>query len=159
MVATYNGQPINALYSSTCGGQDGILRKIFEEKLPYLVSVMCVYKHPEPRAFSRHAAFLISRRQFLRWPEFPITPSSGDFSEFRERVSRLRTVSLQLAKYLRENFYPGVKPLSDLDFLVEQGILPSTGTVNRNEVLYRMIERRAHSNGSRACWSPGTARR
>ena len=35
-----------------------------------------------------------------------------------------------------------MKPLSDLDFLVEQDILPSTGTVNRNEVLYRMIERK-----------------
>ncbi len=35
-----------------------------------------------------------------------------------------------------------MKPPSDLDFLVEQDILPSTGTVNRNEVLYRMIDRK-----------------
>ena len=51
VVATYNGQPINALYSSTCGGRTEASENIFEEKLPYLVSVMCVYKHPEPRAF------------------------------------------------------------------------------------------------------------
>jgi len=48
----------------------------------------------------------------------------------------------QLAKYLRENFYPNAKPQSDLDFLVEQDILPSAGTPNRNDVLYRMIERK-----------------
>src|SRR5678815_5692577 len=51
MIATYNGQPINALYSSTCGGRTEASENIFQEKLPYLVSVMCVFKHPEPRPF------------------------------------------------------------------------------------------------------------
>ncbi|MGH8656519.1 MAG: SpoIID/LytB domain-containing protein [Gammaproteobacteria bacterium] len=51
IIATYNGQPINALYSSTCGGRTEDAANIFEEKLPYLVSVMCQYKHPDPRPF------------------------------------------------------------------------------------------------------------
>ena len=52
VVATYDGQPINALYSSTCGGRTESAENIFEEKLPYLVSVSCEYKHPEPRTFT-----------------------------------------------------------------------------------------------------------
>jgi stage II sporulation protein D len=48
----------------------------------------------------------------------------------------------QLAKYIRENFYPSVKPASDLEFLVEQDILPGTGVANRNEVLYRLIDKK-----------------
>ena len=52
------------------------------------------------------------------------------------------TATPELAQYLRETFYPAVKTRSDLEFLVEQGILPGAGGVNRNEVLYRMIDRK-----------------
>ncbi|HKB06830.1 MAG TPA: SpoIID/LytB domain-containing protein [Candidatus Polarisedimenticolia bacterium] len=51
LVLTYNGRPINALYTSTCGGhtEDGNL--IFpEEKGPYLKGVAC---YPEVEAESR----------------------------------------------------------------------------------------------------------
>ena len=54
MVLTYGGQPINALYTSTCGGhtEDGQL--IFpEEKGPYLKGVPC---YPEVEAESRTIA-------------------------------------------------------------------------------------------------------
>jgi peptidoglycan hydrolase-like amidase len=141
MVATYNGQPINALYSSTCGGRTEASENIFEEKLPYLVSVMCVYKHPEPRPFKARSV-----------SDFKTTVLAvagvSNYTELRRFLGIQGTGEppsqslAPLSKYLRENFYPGVKPLSDLDFLVEQDILPSTGTVNRNEVLYRMIERK-----------------
>ena len=47
MVAAYGGKPINALYSSTCGGRTEDAGKIFTEPLPYLVSVTCEYKHPQ----------------------------------------------------------------------------------------------------------------
>src|SRR5215467_7831479 len=50
VIATYNNQPINALYSSTCGGRTESSENIFGEKVPYLVSVVCEYKHPEPKA-------------------------------------------------------------------------------------------------------------
>src|SRR5688572_26603281 len=36
VVATYDGRPINALYSSTCGGRTEDAEHIFTEKLPYL---------------------------------------------------------------------------------------------------------------------------
>ena len=47
VVATFEGRPINALYSSTCGGRTEDAEHIFNEKVPYLVSVSCEYKHPE----------------------------------------------------------------------------------------------------------------
>lgn len=41
MVATYESQPINALYTSTCGGRTESSEFVFTEALPYLVSVSC----------------------------------------------------------------------------------------------------------------------
>src|SRR5262249_27975071 len=52
LIATYNNQPINALYTSTCGGRTESAENIFEEKAPYLVSTFCEYKHPEPKPFA-----------------------------------------------------------------------------------------------------------
>jgi SpoIID/LytB domain protein len=57
VIATYGGQPINALYSSTCGGRQRARRISFGEKLPYLVSTVCEYKHPEPLPFTSSRAF------------------------------------------------------------------------------------------------------
>ena len=34
VVATYDGKPINALYSSTCGGRTEDAANIFDEKVP-----------------------------------------------------------------------------------------------------------------------------
>jgi stage II sporulation protein D len=142
VVATYNGQPINALYSSTCGGRTESSENIFGEKLPYLTSVMCVYKHPEPRPFTakRFADYktavlsVAGVSNYTELRRFLGIPGTG------EPASATLPV---LAKYLRETFYPNVKPSSDLDFLVEQDILPSSGTPNRNEVLYRIIDRKS----------------
>jgi SpoIID/LytB domain protein len=55
-VATYDGKPINALYSSTCGGRTEDAENIFSEKVPYLVSTSCEYKHP------RRSPFDVARR-------------------------------------------------------------------------------------------------
>jgi stage II sporulation protein D len=41
MVATYNGEPINALYTSTCGGRTEDSEKIFNEAVPYLRAREC----------------------------------------------------------------------------------------------------------------------
>src|SRR5256886_10095578 len=56
-IATYKSQPINALYSSTCGGRTEDAENIFDEKFPYLVSTMCEYKHPAPLPFSTSRSF------------------------------------------------------------------------------------------------------
>jgi stage II sporulation protein D len=41
IVATYNGEPINALYTSTCGGRTEDSEKIFNEAIPYLRAREC----------------------------------------------------------------------------------------------------------------------
>ena len=41
MVATYNGEPINALYTSTCGGRTENAENIFRDAVPYLRGREC----------------------------------------------------------------------------------------------------------------------
>src|SRR2546423_2334706 len=41
MIATYNGEPINALYTSTCGGRTEDSENIFNEAAPYLRGREC----------------------------------------------------------------------------------------------------------------------
>jgi stage II sporulation protein D len=41
MIATYNGEPINALYTSTCGGRTEDAENIFNEAIPYLRAREC----------------------------------------------------------------------------------------------------------------------
>jgi stage II sporulation protein D len=41
LIATYNGEPINALYTSTCGGRTEDSEKIFNEAIPYLRAHEC----------------------------------------------------------------------------------------------------------------------
>ena len=41
VVATYNGEPINALYTSTCGGRTEDSQNIFNEDVPYLRGREC----------------------------------------------------------------------------------------------------------------------
>jgi len=41
MIATYEGQPINALYTSTCGGRTEDASNIFNEEVPYLHGREC----------------------------------------------------------------------------------------------------------------------
>ena len=57
VIATYDDKPINALYSSTCGGRTENAENIFDEKVPYLVSTSCDYKHPEALPFSSSRSF------------------------------------------------------------------------------------------------------
>jgi stage II sporulation protein D len=44
IVATYNGKPINALYTSTCGGRTENSENIFEFNEPYLRGVECSFE-------------------------------------------------------------------------------------------------------------------
>jgi len=41
VIATYNGEPINALYTSTCGGRTEDSEEIFNEAIPYLRAHEC----------------------------------------------------------------------------------------------------------------------
>ncbi len=44
IVATYNGKPINALYTSTCGGRTENSENIFDFNEPYLRGVECAFE-------------------------------------------------------------------------------------------------------------------
>lgn len=142
VVATYNGQPINALYSSTCGGRTESVENIFDEKLPYLVSVYCQYKHPEPKPFTTTRAIGDFKSAVLAVAGVSNYSDARKFLGIGGSGEPPSNAAPQLAKYLRETFYSGVKTSSDQEFLIEQGILPGAGSVNRNEVLYRLIDKK-----------------
>lgn len=46
IIATYNGEPINALYTSTCGGRTEDSERIFNEAVPYLRARECAAEGP-----------------------------------------------------------------------------------------------------------------
>ncbi len=50
MIATYNGEPINALYTSTCGGRTEDAENIFNEAVPYLRGRECGVEGKAPFA-------------------------------------------------------------------------------------------------------------
>jgi stage II sporulation protein D len=142
MVATYEGRPINALYSSTCGGRTEDAEHIFNEKVPYLVSVSCEYKHPE-------MAFATSRST-PDWKEGVLAVAGvNDFSDaarFMGLPSREEPASRSaatLAAFIRETFYPSVLTTSDLSFVREQGILTAGEVVPRKELLFRLIDKKS----------------
>lgn len=46
LIATYNGEPINALYTSTCGGRTEAAENIFNDAVPYLRGRECGLEGP-----------------------------------------------------------------------------------------------------------------
>jgi len=46
LIATYNGEPINALYTSTCGGRTEDAGNIFNHAVPYLLGHECSVEGP-----------------------------------------------------------------------------------------------------------------
>ena len=142
VVATYHGELINALYSSTCGGRTESAENIFEEKQPYLVSVSCEYKHPEPRTFTTSRVIPDFQTAVLNVAGVSNYTGARRFLGIGGVGEPPSTATPELAQYLRETFYSAVKTRSDVEFLIEQGILPGAGGVNRDEVLYRLIDRK-----------------
>jgi peptidoglycan hydrolase-like amidase len=142
MIAVYRDQPINALYSSTCGGRTEDSSNIFDEKVPYLVSTICEYKHPEPIRFT-------TSRSYPDWKDAVLAVAGvSNFTDARRFMglsgqgepSSMETASL--ATFIRQSFYPNVLTTSDVSFVTEQGILPPAGQFPAKEVLYRLIEKK-----------------
>jgi stage II sporulation protein D len=143
MIATYGGQPINALYSSTCGGRTESSENIFGEKLPYLVSTVCQYKHPEPLPFT-------SSRAIPDWKDAVLTVAGvSNFTDARRFMGLPgqgeppSMDATELATFIRQSFYPDVRTTSDFSFVTEQGILPPSGILPAKELLFRLIEKKA----------------
>ena len=142
MVATYEGKPINALYSSTCGGRTEDAEHIFTERVPYLVSTSCEYKHPDLR--------FTTSRAILNWKDGVLAVAGvktyGDAARFMGLPSRgepRATTTNALATFLRQTFYPSVLTASDLSFVREQGLLNAGEPTPRKELLFRLIDRKA----------------
>jgi stage II sporulation protein D len=142
VIATYKDQPINALYSSTCGGRTEDAENIFDEKVPYLVSTICEYKHPEPRSFS-------TSRSFANWKDAVLAVAGvASFTQARRFMGLPGQGEPQsnelpaLAAFLRQSFYPTVLTASDVAFMTEQGILLPAGTLPVKEILFRLIDKK-----------------
>ncbi len=142
VIATYKDEPINALYSSTCGGRTEDAENIFDEKFPYLVSTICEYKHPEPKPFS-------TSRSFADWKDAVLAVAGvsnfSDAERFMGLPARGEPPSSDatgLASFIRETFFPSVVAASDQSFLMEQGILSPASNVSNKEILYRLIEKK-----------------
>jgi stage II sporulation protein D len=143
VIGVYAGRPINALYSSTCGGRTEAAENIFEEKTPYLSSTVCEFKHPEPRAFTAG--------QFVEDYEDAVLRVAGvsNYTELRRFLGIAGTGEPRagtrddLARFVRETFYPNVKASSDLEFLAEQGILSTTKDLPMKTVLFRIIDKKS----------------
>lgn len=143
VVATYDGKPINALYSSTCGGRTEDAEKIFGERVPYLVSTSCEYKHPRPLPFA-------TTRSVVNWKDGVLATARvagfADAARFLGLPDRGEPPSTELAvlgPFIRQTFYPAVTPTSDLAFVTEQGLLPPAGTWPSSEMLFRLIDKKA----------------
>ena len=142
VIATYQDQPINALYSSTCGGRTEDAENIFDVKVPYLVSTICEYKHPAPLPFS-------TSRSFPDWKDAVLAVANvSNFSEAQRFMGLpvegepASTDPASLATFVRQSFFPAVLTASDLSFLTEQGILSPSNTLPINEILFRLIDKK-----------------
>ncbi|HEU4691335.1 MAG TPA: SpoIID/LytB domain-containing protein [Vicinamibacterales bacterium] len=143
VIATHEGRPIQALYSSTCGGRTEDAEHIFTEKLPYLVSVSCEYTHP--------AMPFTTSRVIRSWKDGVLAvagvKSFRDAARFmgleagREPTPAANAVTL--ATFIRRTFYPSVLGKSDLSFVQEQGILTAGEVVPRRELLFRLIDKKS----------------
>jgi peptidoglycan hydrolase-like amidase len=142
VIATYDDKPINALYSSTCGGRTESAENIFGEKVPYLVSTSCEYKHPEPLPFSSSRSFLDWRTAVLAVAGVASFSDAQRFMSLPDRGEPPSTEPAPLAQFIRQAFYPSVRTMSDLSFVTEQGILPPTGSLPTADLLFRLIDKK-----------------
>jgi peptidoglycan hydrolase-like amidase len=143
VVATYEGKPINALYSSTCGGRTEDAQKIFTEAVPYLVSTSCEYKHPEPLRFTSSRAIANWKAGVLSVAGVSNFAEAARFMGLPDRGEPSSTDPFVLAGFIRQAFYPSVTTASDLSFVNEQGILPAGGATIVEDILFRLIDRKS----------------
>ena len=160
VVATFDGKPIDALYTSTCGGRTENSENIFDRKVPYLVSTSCEYKHPEPLAFS-------TSRSVPDWKKAVLAVAGvstfGEAQRFMG-LAGYRRAAFRRSRGTRRLHPPDVLPVGDHDIrrVVSDraGHPVADGRRSRPRICCSGSSTgRAPSNGSRACWCPGTGRR
>lgn len=143
VVATYDGQPIKALYSSTCGGRTEDAEHIFNEKVPYLVSTSCEYTHPRPLPFAASRVIPNWKDGVLAVARVATFADAARFAGLPERGEPPSTEPSVLAAFIRETFYPRVLTASDVSFVTEQGLMSPAGAVPLKELLFRLVDKKA----------------
>ena len=142
VIATHEGRPINALYSSTCGGRTEDAEHIFIEKLPYLVSVSCEYKHPD-MSFTTSRAIRSWKDGVLAVAGVKAFKDAARFMSLESGPEPTPAANaVTLATFIRRTFYPSVLTASDLSFVQEQGIMTAGEVVPRRELLFRLIDKK-----------------
>jgi stage II sporulation protein D len=143
VIAVYQGKPINALYSSTCGGRTEDAEHIFNEKIPYLISTSCEYKHPG-MPFTTSRAIPDWKDGLLAVARVKTYSDAARFMGFAGRHEPPPSTKADaLATFIRQTFYPLVLTASDLSFVREQGILTAGQVTPRKEVLFRLIDKKS----------------
>jgi peptidoglycan hydrolase-like amidase len=142
MIATFEGEAINALYSSTCGGRTENAENVFSQKVPYLVSTICHYRHPEPQPFETSVMYGSWEEGLLGIAGVESFSDAGRFLGIPDLEEPTSMDPEVLAPFIRTNFFPKVVVQSDLDFLREQGVLLSEGPERVRDVLLHLIEKK-----------------
>jgi stage II sporulation protein D len=142
VIATYEGTPINALYSSTCGGRTEDAEFIFNEKVPYLVSTLCEYKHPKPLPFKTSRSVPNFKDGVLAVAKVANFSDAARFMGLPDRGEPSSTEPAALASFIRQTFYPAVLTSSDLTFASEQGLVPAGSSLPTPEILFRLLDRK-----------------
>ena len=161
VVATYDGRPINALYSSTCGGRTEDAEHIFTEKLPYLVSTACEFKHPKPLPFTTSRSIANWKEGVLAVAKVTNFTDAARFMGLPERGEPAANDPASMAAFVRQTFYPNVLSASDASFVTEQGILPPSASLPREELLFRLLDKKAAfdwQQGVLVAWDAGKMR-
>src|SRR5581483_7664828 len=113
---------------------------------PYLVSVPCEFQHPQPKPFrsstnSAATGFGDAILKIAGVSDFTSARRFLGISGSGERPAASAN-SVEFATWLRESFYPNVKPPSDLEFLTQQGVLSTAQPLEKKEILYRLIDKK-----------------
>ena len=143
VVATYDGKPINALYSSTCGGRTEDAKNIFTEAVPYLVSTSCEYKHPKPQPFASTRSIPDWKNGVLAAARVTSFAGAARFMGLPDRGEPPSMDAPAVAAFIRQTFYPSVVTSSDLSFVNDQGILPASGSPSVEDLLFRLIDKKS----------------
>ena len=142
VVATYDGKPINALYSSTCGGRTEDAKNIFTEAVPYLVSTSCEYKHPKPQPFASTRSIPDWKTGVLAVARVTNFTDAARFMGLPDRGEPPSMDGAALATFIRQTFYPLVVTASDLSFVNDQGIVPAGASPAVEDTLFRLIDKK-----------------
>ena len=112
VVATYEGRPINALYSSTCGGRTEDAEQSSSRRCPTWCRSSCEYKHPE-MPFTTTRAFRLEGRRACGCAASGTSPRRrGSWALPRGEPASANPAAL--GEFIRQTFYPSVLTASEL---------------------------------------------